>query len=407
MPGRPETLTTVKLREFFRAHDPENRGVVETSVLMQLLKRLGYEMPRALQEHLEVGVAAPPSMMDYASFLERLFGEASASAAIVEDTSLGQLDRGQVTTFSSSSNAADDEAWRQRRGCYHRSPSLSGGLGASFGKMLGSGSDGVVYSLKGDAVVKIITDPAKLAQGERELNLHRSLPPHPSIVRCFAGLVVPKQQVTLSLERCDTSLWSAIAGEAASPQQGGGSLTEPEAKLRRSASLVDDQPSVLAYRHAWSLQIAASLEHLHSHDTVHRDLNPFNIFLVFDGRQWLAKVGDFGISARVADCQEGRAWTSNSLVASEYSAPEIAGAHDTPADIFSLGKTLLALFHRGAGDRRRTDEVCEAVSTGTMEGAHLHKQVQGLVVENLYRDASRRPTAKDAAQRLGSLKVIA
>ncbi|MGB0800245.1 MAG: biotin carboxylase N-terminal domain-containing protein, partial [Ilumatobacteraceae bacterium] len=47
-------------------------------------------------------------------------------------------------------------------------------------------------------------------------------------------------------------------------------------------------------RWRWSAQIASGLEHMHSLRILHRDLNPWNIFVSLDGRD--TKIGDFGLS---------------------------------------------------------------------------------------------------------------
>merc|ERR1719330_1496664 len=111
--------------------------------------------------------------------------------------------------------------------------------------------------LKGDEVVKVIRDAEKLEHAVRELELHRALPQHPHVVRCFAG-VATHGQVTISLERCAGTLWSSISNEPASA----GTFTmpdgaeEPLRHLRRSLSLetADRRPMLATHCTLWSLQ---------------------------------------------------------------------------------------------------------------------------------------------------------
>lgn len=77
------------------------------------------------------------------------------------------------------------------------------------------------------------------------------------------------------------------------------------------------------------LRLAEALEYLHTHDCVHRDLNPANVVFV-DG---VPKLADVGLVARTG---------SHSMVGTDgYIPPE--GPGKPPADIYSLGKVLYEL----------------------------------------------------------------
>eukprot|EP01036_Dinobryon_divergens_P026574 gene26574-35242_t len=81
------------------------------------------------------------------------------------------------------------------------------------------------------------------------------------------------------------------------------------------------------------------LAHLHSHMSIHRDVKSANILLTRDGR---AKLGDFGISARLTDTILKR----RTVIGSPYwMAPEVIQetSYDGKADVWSLGITLLEL----------------------------------------------------------------
>ncbi len=84
-----------------------------------------------------------------------------------------------------------------------------------------------------------------------------------------------------------------------------------------------------------ALQLCYALEHIHSHQTVHRDLKPGNIIVTRNGQD--VKLIDFGFSdADDLVLFKGAAGTR------EYAAPElIAGERvDARCDIYSLGKIM-------------------------------------------------------------------
>lgn len=121
------------------------------------------------------------------------------------------------------------------------------------------------------------------------------------------------------------------------------------------------QPDILAWmgaRVAETLHFAHDLldERGRNRHIVHRDVNPANIFLTFDGR---VKVIDFGL----AKADERLTETDSGIVKGKlaYLAPEqVDGASPDPrTDVFSLGITLWEL----AADRRlfRHDDDIETV----------------------------------------------
>mmetsp|Transcript_11668 Transcript_11668/g.33575 ORF Transcript_11668/g.33575 Transcript_11668/m.33575 type:complete len:772 (-) Transcript_11668:2-2317(-) len=80
------------------------------------------------------------------------------------------------------------------------------------------------------------------------------------------------------------------------------------------------------------VQVALALQHIHSHNVLHRDLKPLNIFLT---RQGIVKLGDFGI-ARVLDNSVGAQTT---IGTPHYLSPEICNnePYGTRSDLWSLG----------------------------------------------------------------------
>mmetsp|Transcript_10194 Transcript_10194/g.14964 ORF Transcript_10194/g.14964 Transcript_10194/m.14964 type:complete len:1086 (+) Transcript_10194:410-3667(+) len=98
--------------------------------------------------------------------------------------------------------------------------------------------------------------------------------------------------------------------------------------------------------------VVAGLVHIHSHNIVHHDIKPDNIFFVLspNQQQAICKIGDFGMAGDVGtaeyDGQEGD---------TVYMAPELLSScynvkRDFSADIFSLGLTLYELASPPTGN---------------------------------------------------------
>jgi len=444
-PGLADEL----ISEIQAVTDPNRTGLMPIALFTELLQRLSQQQLSAVQVRqmlLETGtIEASGDQLRYMDFLHFLFvGDAETRVAEAPKTAshvLNDLDRdhdGKVTAeearaaleqgmskaeiaaalkeqarqkLQQHSDKVKSHSATEQQPCVRdvsqprqlvraaSTPIASRG----YGRKLGEGSDGIVYTLRGDggSVIKVVKDSKKLKQAEVELNLHKALPRHPTIVQCFSG-VVTSSQVTLSLERCTGDLWSAISAVPAPA----GTFTMPDGSvenikvLTRAQSVINALPSLALHREAWSLQCAAALEHLGGREVVHRDLNPFNIFLSPVGKDWLVKIGDFGVAALESDCQSGDVVSSNSLVQSEYSAPELSGPHGAAADIFSYGKVLLAMWHRDAGQPGCENEVGSAVSSGDVASANFEPRILALVQQCLLKDPSQRPSAEVVRQQL-------
>ncbi len=88
-------------------------------------------------------------------------------------------------------------------------------------------------------------------------------------------------------------------------------------------------------------QLAAAIDHAHSHGVMHRDLKPNNLMLIGDrGRVDQVKVLDFGL-AKVLDPQRGgdELTLQGELFGTpEYMAPErLAGKDDPRSDLYAIG----------------------------------------------------------------------
>jgi eukaryotic-like serine/threonine-protein kinase len=86
-------------------------------------------------------------------------------------------------------------------------------------------------------------------------------------------------------------------------------------------------------------QVALGLEHAHRKGLIHRDVNPYNILVTYDGT---AKLADLGLA--IAMAEEDRVTRDGATVGTfDYIAPEQARhsrAADIRSDIYSLGCTI-------------------------------------------------------------------
>ena len=151
-------------------------------------------------------------------------------------------------------------------------------------------------------------------------------------------------------------------------------------------------------------QICDALEYLHDKGIVHRDIKLSNVVLDED---WEAQICDFG-SARSATWPEGAVQRGLLLMgAPGYMAPEVLGAAITgeagfdmrASDMWSAGVCLFSLFHRSElpFKGRNAYELQESLEVGHLPfRAKLSRGLMDLTRALLSREASRRPTARDA-----------
>lgn len=152
--------------------------------------------------------------------------------------------------------------------------------------------------------------------------------------------------------------------------------------------------------------IALGLAAAHARQVIHHDIKPSNVFLTDDGQ---IKIVDFGIAKLVGDTAQTVFHSSQGSGA--YRSPEkfSASSVDTATDLWSLGVLLYECLagrrpFAGADDRALAnavlnsdpeplDEVCSDVPALLVE----------LIAELLAKDAGRRPSAAEAAQRLQAM----
>ena len=89
----------------------------------------------------------------------------------------------------------------------------------------------------------------------------------------------------------------------------------------------------------WILKdICTGLNHIHHKDFVHLDIKPANLFFSLDHK--IVKIGDFGLLFHLSDLSQNASEGDNI-----YMAPELlTRTFSKPADIFSLGLTILELL---------------------------------------------------------------
>lgn len=160
-------------------------------------------------------------------------------------------------------------------------------------------------------------------------------------------------------------------------------------KVHGSGVLTDNE----LYRLA--VNTLTALWTIHSAGVVHHDFKPGNVMLGPDGH----RVIDFGIS-RTTDATPtaGRPRGTFAYMAPEQFANVGVGP---PADLFAWGATVVyAATGRPAFPGRTDLEIMHRILHGSPELYGLHGPLGELVRECLHRDATRRPTAAQAQQRL-------
>ncbi|XP_013407437.1 membrane-associated tyrosine- and threonine-specific cdc2-inhibitory kinase [Lingula anatina] len=186
---------------------------------------------------------------------------------------------------------------------------------------LGAGSFGEVFKVqsKEDGKYYAVKRSRERFRGEsdrkrklEEVAKHETLPKHPNCVE-FVRAWEERQHLYIQTELCQTS-------------------------LNNYAESHHDIPESLVWNYMVDLLMA--VKHLHDHDLVHMDIKSENIFISSDG---VCKLGDFGLvidlkkKADMSDAIEGDP---------KYMAPELLeqeGKFGKPADVFSLGITILEL----------------------------------------------------------------
>ncbi|CAL4062723.1 unnamed protein product, partial [Meganyctiphanes norvegica] len=198
-----------------------------------------------------------------------------------------------------------------------------------------------------------------------EVAKHEKLPKHKNIV-WFYRAWEERQHLYLLTEVCRSSL----------------------------ADLAVQRNSEFTEAEVWDymVDLLQGINHLHAHELVHMDIKPENIFIGYNG---LCKLGDFGLVIDVSQDHDLDAIEGDP----RYLAPEIMmGDFGCPADLFSLGMTLLELATDL--DLPQQGDVWHQLRQGILPEAAsgLSKEFQKILLGLVNTDPRERLTAKAALQ---------
>lgn len=194
----------------------------------------------------------------------------------------------------------------------------------------------------------------------QEVAKHEQLPKHPNLVEFFRAWE-EKQRLYIQIELCD------------------GSLADFMEKYH-------DIPESLIW--SFFTDCVMALQHLHSHDLIHLDIKPENIFL----SHGICKLGDFGLVVDLSRPDASDAIEGDP----KYMAKELMqGKFTKAADIFSLGITFLEMscdLELPSGG-----EGFHALRNGSLTftdfGSHLSDDFKQVISNMMLPDPTMRPTA--------------
>ncbi|XP_076062050.1 membrane-associated tyrosine- and threonine-specific cdc2-inhibitory kinase-like isoform X2 [Oratosquilla oratoria] len=246
---------------------------------------------------------------------------------------------------------------------------------------LGAGSFGEVYRVRSKEDGRLYACKKTLLRfrGEsdrrrrmEEVQKHENLPKHPNCVQFFRAWE-EKQHLYMLMEVCQASL----------------------------AHLAEDKHD-LPESFIWEVlvDLLQGVNHLHSHNLLHMDIKPENIFIGLDG---LCKLGDFGLVVDVPEDDVVEAVEGDP----KYLAPECLNSTFGPvADIFSVGMTILELAtdldlpkHGYHWHQLRNGQLPPVAST-------LSTDLQSVLMMLLTIDPSHRPRAHEVLEMPIVQKVV-
>lgn len=268
------------------------------------------------------------------------------------------------------------------------------------------------------------------------------------------------------MEACKCELWDVITAfrdvsKPATPvyqrthsSLSSGSRSKPGQARRSlrpsvsSASLGQSQQHSLpseAERWQWTSQLCDALQHCHSLGVAHRDINPWNVLVAANDAlpgvclsPRVVRLADFGLAVKLKRGPEGHlldlsgvtseegAALDESALGSLYSAPELGGdRYGLPADVFSLGMTLLALWcapdvqHLGAGAQDALISAVESAkgaaserrpvpddALASMKASPGTELLRALILKMLAGEASQRPTMVEIVSALQRMQPL-
>ncbi|XP_042175122.1 serine/threonine-protein kinase/endoribonuclease IRE1 isoform X2 [Oncorhynchus tshawytscha] len=251
---------------------------------------------------------------------------------------------------------------------------------------LGKGADGIVFRgyfhcddvNKRPAAVKRI-ELAKQSNADREVALLFQLDDNPHVVRYFCT-EKDGQFLYIAIELCAVSLDKCFTKENPFDLRG----LNPVMLLQ---------------------QTMIGLEHLHSHNIVHRDVKPHNILLKDHSDSVTVKISDFGMSKQLADGRQSYSMRSGALGTMGWNAPEVLDdsrkVNPTSAvDIFSAGCVFYYVLtggkHPFGKPYRQTANIMDGKYNlnGLQKDKHEDIVATDLIEQMLSMEPQRRPSAE-------------
>lgn len=225
-------------------------------------------------------------------------------------------------------------------------------LEVPLGPILGEGTSGTVQPLAQDTFGRFVVKRIKKSEDKQvvteEVRLLKLASAECPYVLRFAFAFETPTELLVITEACDLPLWDALV----------------HAKEWQDQSLAS---TGLIERRCWSAGLCSAVCHCHSLRILHRDINPWNVLLVKESGIWSPRLGDFGLAVELQGeelqgteaTSDGVAALDDSAVGSLYSAPELGKRYGFPADVFSLGMTLVALWASASMDESQLIHLVE------------------------------------------------
>ena len=201
-----------------------------------------------------------------------------------------------------------------------------------------------------------------------EIKIHRSL--HHTGVVGFEHFFEDAENVYILLELCPNQTMNEL--------------------LRRRKRLIELEVQ------CYILQIVRTLQYLHQHKVIHRDLKLGNLFL---SEKMEIKVGDFGLATKLEFDGERKRTICGTP---NYIAPEVLegkSGHSYEVDIWSLGVIIYTLLVGKppfeTADVKTTYRRIKMNAYSFPESVPLSDQSKSLITRVLISDPTKRPTLED------------
>ncbi|KAA6366217.1 MAG: putative NEK protein kinase, partial [Streblomastix strix] len=163
--------------------------------------------------------------------------------------------------------------------------------------------------------------------------------------------------------------------------------------LRKVIAELQQLPEEERLMRVWEIlaQIFLALDHLHSHEVIHRDVKPENIFVMEDGS---IKLGDFGLAKEIASRNYATA-----VGTKVYQAPEVYQQQQmtVESDVFAVGEVIFELLSGRHPFESRTEQgMIENICKGEMIEfpSFAEGNMKQIVLAMMNPNPSRRPSAK-------------